>query len=250
MLAVLTNTSLTTVEPSSLKRGPPSISPSCTLSSPTSSTWAPDNSALYLAHGDGIQKYSPTGHLLESILQPDQPVTAMVTKDQGNILIFSTGREVSALELHSKKISQIYTSHQHDITSLALSNDATFLAATSADAAHIHNLSLGTHSVLRGLPTGIGDITACSFHLHSRTRFLVGIGLQLVVYDTTRTSSPSKVILLNKDKVATGHIVGITCSPFSKSLIAVACSVGTICLIDLEKEKGYVLRFSHSISFS
>ena len=40
--------------------------------------------------------------------------------------------------------------------------------------------------------------------------------------------------------------VAVTCSPFSKSLVAVGCSGGLISLIDMEKEKRYVLLFCYS----
>jgi protein NEDD1 len=35
-----------------------------------------------------------------------------------------------------------------------------------------------------------------------------------------------------------GEIVGLTCSPFSKTLVAVATSGGNVGLVDLDKEKG------------
>ncbi|KAG6885299.1 hypothetical protein C0993_003460 [Termitomyces sp. T159_Od127] len=50
-----------------------------------------------------------------------------------------------------------------------------------------------------------------------------------------RPSAPLKTITLNE---ASGDIVTVACSPFSKTLVAVATSSGYVGLIDLEKEKG------------
>ena len=101
--------------------------------------------------------------------------------------------------------------------------------------------SAGEFCGCRGIPAG-GSISTCAFHPHSRTRLLVGLGSQLLVYDTTRPSGPTKVVQIDKDQKNVGPIVGITCSPFSKTLVAVACSGGAIGLVDLEKEKGCVHR--------
>ncbi|EMD38240.1 hypothetical protein CERSUDRAFT_93771 [Gelatoporia subvermispora B] len=71
--------------------------------------------------------------------------------------------------------------------------------------------------------------------MHTRTRLLVGCGAHVLVYDTSR-SLPTKSIALEKKRI--GEIVAIACSPFSKSLVAVACSGGYVSLLDIEKEKG------------
>jgi protein NEDD1 len=58
-----------------------------------------------------------------------------------------------------------------------------------------------------------------------------------MVYDTTRPSSPGKKIPMSE--AVQGEICAIACSPFSKSLVAVATLGGSVAMIDLDKEKGY-----------
>ncbi len=139
------------------------------------------------------------------------------------------------------KPANTFDTHKTPITSLSLSNDASLLASTSVRSIHVHNLTLASHTVLRGIPSGSDSITTCAFHPHLRTRLLVGLGSQLLVYDTTRPSGPAKIIDIDKDKKNLGQVVAVTCSPFSKTLVAVACSGGTVALVDLEKEKGYAI---------
>ena len=167
---------------------------------------------------------------------------SLLTKDRGNTVIYGRGKQVLLVSTQTGKVAQAFDTHKATITSLSLSNDSSLLASTSAHTIHVHNLTLASHTVLRGIPTGSSTVSACAFHPHSRTRLLVGVDSQLLVYDTTRPSGPAKVIPIDKDQKNVGPIVGITCSPFSKTLVAVACSAGAIGLVDLEKEKGCVLR--------
>ena len=158
-------------------------------------------------------------------------------------MIFDTGDKIHVLECGSSpKVSQIFETQKASITSLSISNDNTLLASTSANAVHVHNLTLGSHSVLRGLTVGSQDIdiNTSAFHPHCRTRLLVATGKHIMIYDTTRPSVPMKTIALGE--AATGTITAIACSPFSKTLIAAATSGGFVGLIDLEKEKAYVPR--------
>lgn len=122
------------------------------------------------------------------------------------------------------------------MTSLALSNDGSLLASTSANAVHVHNLSHGSHTSLRGLPAAVGNITTCAFHPHTRTRLLIGAGQHLLVYDTTRPSRPIKAVAVVDERDSSGEVVAIASSPFSKTLVAVACSGGLVSLLDLEKD--------------
>jgi protein NEDD1 len=119
---------------------------------------------------------------------------------------------------------------------LSLSNDTTLLSSTSAAAAHVHNLSLGSHTVLKGLPLVGQSISTSAFRPQLRTRLMLGIGKQLVVYDTARLSGPINTIGLSQTN--SGDITAVACSPFSKTLVAVATTGGTVGLVDLEKEKG------------
>ncbi|KDQ33020.1 hypothetical protein PLEOSDRAFT_1091285 [Pleurotus ostreatus PC15] len=134
------------------------------------------------------------------------------------------------------KTTQTLESHTSVISSISLSNDASLLASATSAVVHVYNLATGSNSVLRGLALAGQSIGACAFHSHSRTRLLLGIGRQFVVYDTTRPSSPVKTIPL--DTSSSGDINAISSSPFSKSLVAVSTTGGYLGLIDLEKEKG------------
>ena len=237
MLAATTPDALSVADPLLLKKAPSSI-PSCLclLHTPTASFWSPDNSFLYLSSAHTIHKYDPSSNTLKDIYTPDdsEAIRHLVAKDRSTV-IFNTGDKIHVLECGSNpKVSQLFEA-QNSVTSLSLSNDNTLLASTSANAVHVHNLTLGSHSVLRGLTLGGQVINTSAFHPHCRTRLLVAAGKQIMIYDTTRPSVPMKTIALGA--AASGTITAIACSPFSKTLIAAATSGGFIGLIDLEKEK-------------
>ncbi|PSR75377.1 hypothetical protein PHLCEN_2v9135 [Hermanssonia centrifuga] len=234
MLAALTTDALVLIDPPTLKKAPTSIPTTCSFSSqPTACAWAPDHSCLFVSLGNTIEKYDLNGTLLDTIYSGPSPLTTLVSKDKGNTLILGAGTQVIVLETQTGKVPQSFKSHKLPVLALSLSNDSSLLASISVSTVHVHNLSLASHTVLRGLPSG--EVTACAFHPHTRTRLLLGIGLQLAVYDTTRPSGPSKTIVIEK---GAGQIVAIACSPFSKTLVAVAYSGGNVSLVDLEKDKG------------
>jgi len=240
MLALSTTQALTLVEvvlknpPSSVTSGQPFPSP------PTASVWSQDNTKLFVAFPDSIQQYSPSGSHTSKMYSSRDTITSLTAKDIGHALVFSESNNIHVLEYGSGtgKVTQTFTSHKSPINALSLSNDSTLLASISSSAVHVHNLSLGSHTILRGLPQSSGPITTCAFHLHSRTRILLGQRKQLLIYDTTRPSGPVKVIPMSD--ASSGDIVAVACSPFSKTLIAVATSGGNVGLVDLDKEKGYV----------
>ncbi|KAG1782288.1 hypothetical protein EV702DRAFT_1274879 [Suillus placidus] len=70
-----------------------------------------------------------------------------------------------------------------------------------------------------------------TFHPHVRTRLLLGLGCDILVYDVARPSAPVKPINIGQD------VVDTSCSPFSKMLVAVA-STDSVGLVDLDKDKG------------
>jgi len=118
-----------------------------------------------------------------------------------------------------------------------MSNDGTLLASVSASAVLVHNLALSSHTQLKGLPSpDANPVTCCLFHQHSRTRLLLGIGRDIFAYDATRPGSPLKTVRIPGG----GDIVGVTASPFSKTLVAAATSNGGVALVDLDKDNGYV----------
>ncbi len=246
MAAILTPTNLVVLDQSALKHPSSTAEPTCPLPPlPSSISWSAESNSVFLSSASsGILHYDlTTGSLQDACPVADghlDPVISLLTKDRGNIVIYGKGKQVFFASTQTGNTTQTFDTHKSNITALALSNDASLLASTSARAIQVHNLTLASHTVLRGLPAGNGSVTACAFHPHSRTRLLVGLDTQLLVYDTTRPSGPTKAIAIDKDLKNVGSIVAITCSPFSKSLVAVACSGGAVVLVDLEKEKGYV----------
>ncbi|KAI0957730.1 hypothetical protein AcW1_006028 [Taiwanofungus camphoratus] len=242
MLSICTSESLVLIDPATLKRAPSSVSPTCQLaSSPSCLTWSPDNTSVFVSSLSDIHQYDSFGNLVKVVYTcppgfPGQPITAIVSKDRGSIAIFSKSQQVIVLEVRSGKTSQIFDTHKALVTSLALSNDGSLLASTSANAVHVHNLSHGSHTSLRGLPAAVGNITTCAFHPHTRTRLLIGAGQHLLVYDTTRPSRPIKAVAVVDERDSSGEVVAIASSPFSKTLVAVACSGGLVSLLDLEKD--------------
>ncbi|KAH9928089.1 WD40-repeat-containing domain protein [Fomitopsis serialis] len=228
MLAVATTSSLSITETQSLRRAT-SLAPTCTLDSPpTCHAWTPDNSSLILAQCYSISRYDPSGTFTKTLYDD-------ATGESGAITALA-GERVRILDAHTGKISSTFDTHKAPVVSLSLSNDASLLASTSANAVHVHNLTHGAHTVLRGIPAGECVMT-CAFHPHARTRLLVGTGARVLVYDTTRPSGPLKTIAVSTKKDSSGEIVSIASSPFSKTLVAVACSGGSIALVDLEKDR-------------
>jgi len=242
MLALVTTDALTLIDPATLKNAPSSV-PSCQnlLSKPIATACAPDNSTLFIASASNIQRYDPSSNSLHIVHSTDSvdSITHFLAKDKGNTLIFSSSQIVHVLDCTSGNISKSFDSHKAPITSLALSNDCTLLATTSAGAAHVHNLSHSSHTVLRGLPLAGANVNTCAFHIHSRTRLLLGVGRHLLVYDITRPSGPLKTITMSDG--ITGEVDFVACSPFSKTLVAFATIAGHVFLVDLDKEKSYVV---------
>lgn len=239
MLAITTTEALSVLDQATLKKTPSSI-PSCLplISPPIATSWALDNRFLFIASERTIHRYDPESNSLVDLFSSPENLSSLVVKDRASA-VFSASNKVHILEYgETSKISQTFTTHKATVNSLAISSDLTLLASTSADTVYIHNLTLASHTALRGLP--ISDqqsIRTCSFHPHSRTRLLLGIGRQLIIYDTSRPSGPTKIISLKE--ASSGSIDAISCSPFSKTLVAVATTGGTLGLVDLDKEKGY-----------
>jgi len=236
MFAATTTDALSVSDPITLKKGPSSI-PSCLnlLDKPTASSWSPDNTYLFISSAHTIHKYEPNGNILRDIYVSDdpKPITQLVAKER-NCVIFGVGSKVHVLECDANpQILQTFDTHKTPVNSLTLSNDNSLLASTSSGAVHVHNLAVGSHSVLRGLANQ--DIKASTFHPHVRTRLLVAAGKQLIVYDTTRPSGPMKTIVMSES--VSGDISFVACSPFSKTLVAVATPTGFVGLVDLDKEK-------------
>ncbi|KAH9079276.1 WD40-repeat-containing domain protein [Lactarius deliciosus] len=259
MLAVLTSNHITITERSALQRGPPTLAPTCPvpLSSYVASVWSPDNASLYVATTDSLARYDSFGTLVKSLWplsDSDAPtdhnrISGLVLKDKGT-LILSMGSSVHLVEHSSSassstKIVQTLPTHldPDPILALSLSHDGTLLTVASKSAVVVHNLALGVQTALRGLP---GPVGVCTFHTHSRVRLLLGIGHNLVIYDITRPSGPSRIASIG-DGVG-GSVIGVACSPYSKTLLAVACHEGYIALVDLDKELSIIRSFRYDIT--
>ncbi|KAF8651158.1 hypothetical protein AX16_004837 [Volvariella volvacea WC 439] len=242
MLAITTTNGLTVIEPASLKKTSQLQEQHTLTASPTSSSWTSSGAALFISSSHQIHRFDHSQRQLIKLYHSlgDKHIAHAIAKDS-NTIIFSVGELIHILNCNSEStpsISQSFNSHTSPITSLSLSNDDTLLASTSTGVVHVHNLTLGSHTILRGLkfpPTSNQAIDVCVFHPHTSTKLLVAFGHQLAVYDTTKPLAPSRVIGLTG---FTSRVVSVTCSPFSKTLVAVASADGTVGLVDLEKEKG------------
>ncbi|KAF9532858.1 WD40-repeat-containing domain protein [Crepidotus variabilis] len=250
MFAATTADTLSVADYALLKKAPSSI-PSCLdlIEPPTSTSWAPDNSSLFIATESTVQRYDPTTNILRDVYTYNGAggIQSLAPKDK-NTAIFAAENDVHVLDCSGSdtKITQTFASHTSPITSLSLSNDVTLLASSSFGQVHVHNLTLGSHTVLRGLPPTKMDSVV--FHPHSRTRLLVASERQIFIYDTTRPSNPLKIITLTE--ATTGDIISVACSPFSKTLVATATSEGFVALLDLEKEKSLVRTVNMKVTLS
>ncbi|KAH0827105.1 hypothetical protein J3R83DRAFT_4791 [Lanmaoa asiatica] len=234
MLAIVTHNGTSLIDPASFKSSSSSFPISSSLTCSTSA-WSPDNSQLYLANSSSIKRYTPSECLLEELYYGSDTVTCLAIKDKSSTLFFAAANEVWSLDCtHSPgKVVSSLKPHKNTVTRISMSNDGTLLASVSASAVFVHNLTLSSHTQLKGLPDR-KPVTCCLFHQHSRTRLLLGVGRDIVIYDSMRPSSPLKTVHLPGG----GNIVGISASPFSKTLVAAATSNGDVALIDLDKDNG------------
>lgn len=237
MLATTTADTLSIADNSLLKKAPSSI-PFCLdlLEPPTWSSWSLDNSCLFIATKRQIQRYEPSSNLLRDIYEHDGPgiIQCLAIKDRDSV-VFSVENDIHILRLNANnlKVVQSLISHSSLISSISISSDGTNLASSSMGQVHVHNLVNGSHVVLRG-PTS-STVDNIVFHSHSSTRLLVASAGQVLVYDIAKPSSPAKTIVLSE--TVAGEVVGLACSPFSRTLVAIATSDGFVALLDLEKEK-------------
>lgn len=243
-LAVATTEHLLLSATASLKRTSSLLSsnPKLSIPRPLAGTWSSDNSTLFLVFSDGIRKYSDRGATEDVVFSSSEEElqACIVAKDNGTIICALSNR-IAVLDSTPSSgdyaIVSTINAHASSVNSLAISNDGATLSSASQTAVYIHNLESGTHTVLRGLPQSSEEPSLCVFSPHFRTKLIVGSGQVLYVYDISRPSSPAKTIPLGSS--ANGDVVSLVCSPYSKTLVAVACEGGTVHLVDFEKEKGY-----------
>lgn len=237
MLALVTTTALVLASPVTLKN-PPSLLPiSQHLSSQyLASAWSPDNSSLYLASPLSIDRFIISQSRLDEAIyvqsKEEGEINAMAVTPSGNVVL-GVGKKVIVLEYvaGSAKVLKTYETHGSAITALAVSNDSTLIASASLKGVHIHDVLVPAKHISLPLPTGAPkSASTMTFHPHVRTRLLLSLGCDILVYDVDKPSAPVKPISIGRD------VVGIACSPFSKTLVAVA-STGNVGLVDLDKDK-------------
>lgn len=235
MLAIITHAGTSLVDPARFKTSSSTFPISSSLEC-SASAWSLDNSQLYLANSSSIKRYTPSECLLEELYYGSDTVTCLAMKDK-NTILFATANKVWSLDCtHSPgKVLSSLEVHKNTVTRILASNDGTLLASVSASAVFVHNLTLSSYTQLKGLPDR-KPVTCCSFHQHSG-RLLLGIGWDIVVYNSMRLSSPLKTVRIPGG----GDIVGVSTSPFSKTLVAAATSNGDVVLVDLDKDNGYVI---------
>jgi protein NEDD1 len=251
-LAVATTEHLLLSATASLKRTSSllSLNPKIPIPRPLAGTWSSDHSTLFMVFSDGIRKYSDEGATEEVIFSSpgEEELQACIVAKDNNTIISALSSKITVLEFNpcssDYAIAKTLDVHTSPVTSLAISNDGAILASTSQTTVYIHNLEGGSHTALRGLPRSSEEPSLCTFSPHFRTKLVVGSGQVLYVYDVTRPSSPAKTIPLGSS--ANGDVVSLACSPYSRTLVAVACEGGTVHLVDFEKEKGYVLLLVHT----
>ncbi|KAF9246231.1 WD40-repeat-containing domain protein [Melanogaster broomeanus] len=240
MLAIVTQSGTCLVDPSDLKNPLSSFPVSSSLEC-SASAWSPDSSQLYLANSTSIKRYTPSESLLEEVYSGSYPVTCLAVKGETSTVFFAAANKVWSLDcaLSPGKEPSSLEPHKSSLTAISISNDCTLLASVSTSAVLVHNLTLSSYTPLRGLPDG-KPVTCCMFHQHSRTRLLLGIGREVLVYDSTRPSGPLKVIRIPGS--STGNIVAMAASPFSKTLVTAVASNGDVALVDLDKDNGTILK--------
>lgn len=235
MLAITVDDGIGFVEASALKQRACTVPVSSSLQC-TASVWAPDNSQLYLASSSSIKRYTISEGLLEEIYSGSDLVSCLLVDDTGGKVFFAAASQVYMLDCTpSCQVPMTLGSHRTTITTIALSNDSSYLVSVSDSEVSLHRLMHSSQISLQGLPGS--KISCCTFHLHSQTRLLLGAERQILIFDGSKPHGPTKSIEL---RGCSGNIIAVASSPFSKSLIAVATSAGNVILVDLDKHSGYV----------
>ena len=238
MIAASAGRRLVMVDPSTYKQtsAPPSPSKQTALDVEfTALTWSHDNSALYVACDGAIRKYDATGHFLKIVYSTKGRISSMVMKDNQTI-VFAKENAAYVLNCETGEIATTYEEHSSEITSVSMSKDCSLLATASMSECVVVEVGLSNTTMLQGISDNGSSTSVCAFHHHSRTRLFCCTSRIVHVFDVSKPSAPVKTVVLSSK--VTGDIVAATCSPFSKSLAAVATSDGSVCLIDLESEKG------------
>lgn len=156
---------------------------------------------------------------------------ALAVKDKETV-VFAQDNQVYILDCATGSIASTIDAPSASISSLSISEDRSLLLIASATGCAVHNLSNGARDSFHLLSDA--GVVACAFHVHQPNRALIAVGHKLLGYDVGSPSEPSWSITLAR---ASGNIVGIACSPYSKSLVAVATAGGAVSVINADKGK-------------
>jgi protein NEDD1 len=238
MLSVATANGLALFDPAAIKRSSPSPTSSLSLTSTTNAAvWSADNTRLFIASGNDIRTHQPGSSRAEVLYSHPTTISNILVQNKKS-LVFAAGEHIYALDYDGKASStpKTFASMKSPINSLSLSNDSSLLSATTLDSVHVYETATGSHTTLRGSALIGLQIHTAAFHRETRTKLLLGANRQLLVYDITKPLGPIRTIQINDP--TSGDIIGITCSPFSKNLVAFCTAKGYVGLVDLEKDKG------------
>lgn len=215
----------------SLKHVPPLV-PLTNRFSTSPTGLAVSGSTVFVAHETSLYAYKDKAKGTNIFTSIDGKITCVLVKEVGGQVVLSAGNKIHTLTSDGTSLVSTIEGPK-PILGLSLSNDSTLLAAYSMMGVAVHNLVLGSQTNIR-LPTGgHPGISRCVFHPHTRQRLLLCAGTQLIVYDVTKPTLAVKSVTL----AGTGNVVGLSCSPFSKSLVAVAMKDGNLFLVDTDKDK-------------
>ncbi|KLO14878.1 hypothetical protein SCHPADRAFT_927543 [Schizopora paradoxa] len=249
MLAVSAGRRLALLDPQTLRStsAPPSPSKQTALDVEfTALAWANPtvaNSRLYIATRGAIRQYDSTGHFEKAILNDptisrDDPVSAIAVKTEEDVFLARRSK-VCRLNCETGSVEDVIDLNEALVSCLCLSKDAMRLAIAFSDQCTV--LDISSEESSSATISGISACPAVSFHSHS-SRLLLISGRYLSAYDVSDLAEsepldPTLRIPLGSS-TSVKEVIGIACSPFSATLVAVACKGGAVFLVDLEREKG------------
>jgi protein NEDD1 len=244
MLAAATNGGITLTSPSTLKRVSSNIPTTIVLcGSPSALAWSLDRNTLFYAQGDVIHHYTADNSSNEGPVYTAEPrgsTVSHVVCPTTSSLVYATERAVTFTNAsHTERCVEL----DSPITSLTSVYDSKYVVYTTSTTATFHNIATHTAISLGGLLLSKGAaIAASAAHHHSSERIVLVGGSSLFVYDINHPSAPVKTI----DTSGPSPLDFVTCSPFSRTLVAVGSTSGMVQLVDLEKEKRFVVPLNTS----
>jgi protein NEDD1 len=249
MLAVASSAGITLLPTSLAKKLPSHVALSIeTQTGAVAAAWSPDHTFLLFAQGRAIHRAAADLSSASELIHEDEggDVVSHIVCPTPSTAIYSAGRRITLIT-HTPFRVDFSIDGKHTITSLSLSLDVSTLIYTTSASAHTLSLATKASATLRGLALSDGaQILGCAVHPHTRGRAILAAGRSLLVYDVNRPSAPLKIIGAGGSE----PLVFVTCSPFSRTLVAAGTSSGNVILIDLEKDKRSAIFPSHGLCTS